>query len=441
MMTWNEVNVVEFERGLYEEHLEEASVLYDQWRRRFESAVLPWWALDDPARVEAHLDALVVGGDRALETALEADADEGERHAAVRLFCRIGRSDLANAALEVTNPDDQDEVAAVVSAFVAEMPEAWEAGALRADLLGDPRRLRLAADLVVSRSLDARKALLAALPDASDAVRARVVAALGRRAAEVGPGPFHSLLHDGLPDVRREAAVALLRTGHAEAPRAVLAAVRSDPALVPVLGLAGTAAAVPWLSAVLDHSEAGPDAARSLGLLGAPAAVPVLIRALKGPHAAPAAEALALLTDAPLVDEESEPETDPDALFDDEVAVLARGERVVTAEGAPIEAVSRNPERWTAWWMTHRERFTAERYRLGMPAGPAAEVASLAAPHVLPTMRGWIAHELVVRYRLPVAFETTWSVERQQTALAAMTVWAADAPFVAGRWYVGGGYA
>ena len=223
----------EFAQALYEEHLEEASVLYDQWRDRFEGADLPWWELDDSDRMEAHLDALVVGGDLALATALEADADEGERHAAVRLFCRVGRSDLANAALEATDPDDADDVAAVVSAFVAEMPEAWEAGALRADLLGDARRLRLAADLALARELDARQALAAALPDAPDTVRARVVAALGRRAEAVGPKPFHSLLADARPDVRREAAVALLRTGHAEASRVVLEAVRTDPALVP----------------------------------------------------------------------------------------------------------------------------------------------------------------------------------------------------------------
>ena len=432
----------EFAQALYEEHLEEASVLYDQWRDRFEGADLPWWELDDSDRMEAHLDALVVGGDLALATALEADADEGERHAAVRLFCRVGRSDLANAALEATDPDDADDVAAVVSAFVAEMPEAWEAGALRADLLGDARRLRLAADLALARELDARQALAAALPDAPDTVRARVVAALGRRAEAVGPKPFHSLLADARPDVRREAAVALLRTGHAEASRVVLEAVRTDPALVPALGLAGRETAVPWLSTVLAHPEAGPDAALALALLGAPAAVPALIDALRTPHAAQAAEALALITDAPLVDETAEPGTDPDALFADEAVALSRGERVAAAGGAPIEGVSRDPERWSAWWATHRERFAAaDRYRLGMPAGPATTVASLAAPHVPPAVRPWIAHELVVRYRMPVAFEATWSVERQRAALAAMTTWAASAPAVAGRWYVGGRYA
>ena len=69
---------------------------------------------------------------------------------------------------------------------------------------------------------------------------------------------------------------------------------------------------------------------------------------------------------------------------------------------------------------------------------PSAKAVSWAAHHAV---RGLVADELTVRYGMPVAFDTTWSVARQQAALAAMRAWAEAQAFVPGRWYVGGQYA
>ena len=48
---------------------------------------------------------------------------------------------------------------------------------------------------------------------------------------------------------------------------------------------------------------------------------------------------------------------------------------------------------------------------------------------------------MAVRYRMPLAFETTWEVDRQLAALAEMRTWASEQRFVPGRWYVAGHYA
>ena len=439
-----------FRIGLYLEHLEEAASLWEQRPADRENPELAWVDLgDEEARLEAHLDALMVGGDLALAVCRQQalEGDPGELHAALRIFCRQGRSDLVGVAMEGLDPEDEDALDALSDALVAELPREWEAGALRADRLDDPRRLRLAADLVAHRQLPGRDALLDALPGAPPSLRARLVRALGRTADGIVEGTLRPLLDDEDPEVRLEAAVALLRSGAPEAPRAVLREVRTDPALVPTLALAGHGGVVPWLHEVLAHPPSAPVAADTLGLMGDPRSVPPLIDALATDADAEAARALEMITGAGLTDDafvEDIPEDDE--LFEDEKERLARGEPLVPPgqppRGTTIVLPSADAARWRAWWDEHAGRFAeADRFRLGRPAGPAAQVASLAAPYVPHRLRRWIADELTVRYRMAVPFDHAWEVGRQRAALEAMAEWAENSKAVPGRWYVAGHYA
>jgi hypothetical protein len=438
-----------FRVGLYLEHLEEAASLWEQRPADRENPDLSWLDLaHDEGRMEAHLDALVLGGDLALAVCRQqaTAGDAGQLHAALRVFCRYGRGALVGPAMEAVDPDDAEALDAMSDALVAEMPEAWEAGTLRLERLADPRWLRLAADLVTHRALPARGALLAALPGATGPARAAAVHALGRSSDAVPEAPLVALLHDDDADVRLEAGLALLRGGMPTGLAHVLPAIRDDAALLPLLALAGHATAVPWLSAHLVRPDPSLDALLALGLLGDPAAVPALLAALDGPHPAAAAQALHLITGADLVDETFvEDVPADDELFDDEREALASGEPIVPADAPPrgttLSALSVDPTRWRTWWGVRAPAFAdAARFRLGWPAGPASQVASLASPLLPHAARGWVAEELVVRYRLPLAFETTWSVARQQAALADLRAWAEAQPFVPGRWYVGGHY-
>ncbi len=349
--------------------------------------------------------------------------------------------------MEAVDPDDAEALDALSDALVAELPAAWEPGALRSDLYGDPRRLRVAADLVAQRQLPGRDGLLDALPTAPPSLRALVLRALGRAADGLVEGVARPLVADPDPEVRVEAAVALLRSGAPDAPAAVLRAARADPALVPMLALAGRETAVPWLHQVLDHPPSAAAAADTLGLMGDPRSVPALIAALDGQAPDAAARALDLVTGAGLTGDtfvEDVPEVDE--LFDDERERLARGEPLVPADqpprGTTVTGPSTDPETWRAWWAENQARFgQADRWRLGRPAGPESQVASLAAPFVPHRLRRWIADELAVRYRMPVPFDPAWEVHRQRAALAAMEAWAASQRFVPGRWYVAGHYA
>jgi uncharacterized protein (TIGR02270 family) len=438
-----------FRIGLYLEHLEEAAALWEQRPADRLNPDLSWLDLaDDEGRLEAHLDALVLGGDLALAVCHQRSVggDAGELHAALRVFCRRNRPDLVQQAIEAVDPDDAVALDAVCDALVPEMPDAWEAGVWRPGRIDDPRWLRLAAALVAHRQRPGRDALLRALPGAPAGVRPAVVRALGRTADGVPEPALAALLHDDEAAVRVEAGVALLRAGTPSGQEAALPAIRDDDALIPLLALAGRPSAVAWLRARLAAPDAPTGVALTLGLLGDPAAVPDLIGAL---GAAPEAAALALhvLTGADLRGETFVPDVpEDDELFDDELFDDERGDHAAPPDADPrgttVAALSTDPEAWQAWWSAHESAFAAgTRYRLGWPAGPASQVASLAAPSLPHAARAWVAEELAVRYRMPVAFDATWSVARQQTALAEMRAWADQQAFVPGRWYAGGHYA
>ena len=93
----------QLQESLYREHLEEISFLYtqrEQWLDDPEVSLADVAALEE--RLEAHVDALVVGDAHALRVcqAWIPEADFGELHGAIRVFCRQQRLDLVRAALE-----------------------------------------------------------------------------------------------------------------------------------------------------------------------------------------------------------------------------------------------------------------------------------------------------------------------------------------------------
>src|SRR5262245_23691585 len=123
----------QFNIELYEEHLEEASFLYEQRLAYLHDPELTWLDLDSwEERLEAHIDALVVGAELALEVCKQHCAgDVGELHAAMRVFCRQDRSDLAYAVLQNIDPAEEPVVQAVIDALKAECPPAWHDDLLR----------------------------------------------------------------------------------------------------------------------------------------------------------------------------------------------------------------------------------------------------------------------------------------------------------------------
>ena len=89
--------ILDFETELYQEHLEEASFLYEQRLTLFDDPEITWLDIADfEERFEAHIDGLVVGEEPALNVCKTQamEGDFGELHAAVRVFCRQNRLDF-----------------------------------------------------------------------------------------------------------------------------------------------------------------------------------------------------------------------------------------------------------------------------------------------------------------------------------------------------------
>ena len=117
-----------FHTGLYREFLEETSLLYEQRLALLEDPEITWKDIGEfEDRFEAHIDALVVGEDLALDVCrIQArEGDFGELHAAVRVFCRQNKGDYVAEAWRDLDPEDMERTQAIADALKDECPESW----------------------------------------------------------------------------------------------------------------------------------------------------------------------------------------------------------------------------------------------------------------------------------------------------------------------------
>lgn len=437
------VSLRAFKIGLYEEHLEEIAFLHDQCAALRADPARPW---QDPApfeaRLEAHLDALVVGGALALDVcrARAADAEPGELFGIAALWCRLEEPAPLRKLLEAPPPDDEP-ARALEHALLLEWPPAWTTPALRMLAQGDVRWAPIFACVSGTRGWPASDGLQRALERATDhTVLARLLACVG----SFGGSTATATAWYSHPDdaVRHAALTAGLRMHDAEARRLAL---RPDAA--PSLhGLAGGRQSA---AALLDRvSGAGTELSvlHALGQLGDLRAVRVMLDLLAhAPLAAAAALALHLLTGAEIRAQTFVPEAvEEDELFDAERKPWReRGEVPRRADGQAfgesIERLSQDPAVWSQWLAEHRSQFQpALRYRLGEPCSPTVTLRSLAAASLPPWLRTSLADDLAVRYGVRGGWLSALTVAKQWSALRGMAGAARAAHGEAGHWHWAG---
>ncbi len=115
---------MDFNQTLYKEHLEEMSALYDQ--RAFltsDSRTDFANAEDVELRLEAHLDALIIGGVQALDMCTRPD-DAGQLYAGISLFCIQNKTKLIKKAL--LDYDKKKELDAATEALCHYWVKAWD---------------------------------------------------------------------------------------------------------------------------------------------------------------------------------------------------------------------------------------------------------------------------------------------------------------------------
>ena len=436
---------------LYEEHLSEASFLYEQHLAYLHDPELTWIDLDNwEARFEAHIDGLVVGGDLALEVCKQhcTAGDFGELHAALRVFCRQDRADLVYAVLQNVDLAAEPIVQSVIDALKAECPAAWHDDLLRF-MLGKRKQLVPAlAETLAYRRLSVEDALLRVLPTCEESQLPRVLRAIGRIGSERARGVLGPHLRSENVAVAEAACRALIRLGDYQPLRQGLLMAQLRPWPVVALGVGGDQLAVNVLIDLAKSDKVSDDVLIALGMLGELRTVSTIFDSLANKELAMAAAiALQTITGASLIEQVFVPdEVDPDELLPEERKKYEEtGEAPKRPDGKPfgsnVTQLSTNPATWKTWLTEHRAQFDPKlRYRHGKPIGPAASLEALQDEHTPNRVRALICEELVVRYRANVALEIDMPVREQRKHLADLANWVQSngQKFAPGVWHFAG---
>jgi hypothetical protein len=447
----------------FRRYLDEAAFLHTSRRALRLDPEIAWPELRaTEQRLEAQLDALLTGGERAVHVCQRAvfagePVDPGVAYATARVMLRSERQDLFRRLIDQLDPEDGAGLEAISAAMRDGFPSAWHDPLLRQLTEGSAAWLPAAALLVGLRRLEATSSLTAGLNTASPANVPRIATALGRLRNYNAHDPLlECLSRQDDAAVRSAAAIALLGLGSpTAAQRCLQAAADQEWALLP-LALAGGRKAVAVLR---KRAEQRPhaDAFLALGLLGDISAVNTLWSGLARDGLAPsAALGLYLLTGAPLHEPtplETSPEPEPtreSGSIEDEHRDAAGAAQPEGARGhadrppvssAAVMRLSHNQADWQAWWQANRSAFRPDtRYRLGRIYAPSNLVAMLAADQTPNCLRQLVFEELFVRYNLNQPFDTELSVSAQRRVLADIDDWVRSYGdrFEPGKWYFAG---
>jgi HEAT repeat protein len=410
-----------------------------------------WTDLGDyQERFEAHIDALVIGKDLALEVCKErcASGDFGELHAAISVFCRQDRSDLVYAVLQGLDHQNAQVVQAVIDALKAECPATWHEDLTRVMLGRGTDLVPLLAEVLAYRRAPIEDAVLRVLPSCAEQHLPRTFLALGRAGTEKSRTALPDSLRSENAAVAEAACRALIRLGDYQALRYGLLVAQLRPWPVVALGIGGDHTAVNVLIDIAKSDKVSDDVLIALGLLGDLRSVSTIFDCLANPERAMAAAiALQTITGAALFGQVFIPDkVDPDELFEEERKKYDEtGEVPRRSDGKPfgsnVTQLSTDPDAWKAWLTEHRSQFLSTwRYRHGKPFSPDASLKALRDERTPNRVRALICDEFVVRYRANVTLEIDMPVREQHRHLDALAQWvqANSKRFIPGAWYFAG---
>ncbi len=440
----------DFAAGLYEEHIEEASFLYEQRLTLFDDPEITWQDIEDfEERFEPHIDGLVVGEDLALEVCKQqaSEGDFGELHAAIRVFCRQNQKELVLQILQELDPEDAEKMQAVSDALKHELPGEWHEEFVQMLSGGDQKPIPILANIFGFRRLKAGTNLLKALETSPIDSLPKVIWALGRLGEQAARRPFLRYLAHEDESVRLATALTLLRLGEEQTINQCMQHAPSQNWPYIPLGLGGSRSAV---NALMEKAKAGNAEGNcliALGLLGDIWAISTLVANLARQELArTAAVALNLITGAELYEEAFIPEEiEEDELFEEELEKFKQGQVPTRPDeqpfGTTITRLSQKPEDWQKWWTENKSRFDPGiRYRNGKPYSPVCLLENLESEKSPRYVRQLAYEELVIRYGVDFPFETDMFVAQQKRAIAQYADWIKTngSRFKEGAWYFAG---
>jgi hypothetical protein len=440
-------SIREFHVGLYREHLEESSFLYAQRRSYLYDPEVNWPDLHDwEERFEAHIDALIIGADLALEVCQQVDVgDAGQAHAALRVLSRHKRKADVFALLGKIDLTDGAAVEAATEALCRDSPSLWQGDFLNSLERESGPLTQVLARVLGYRRFASEEVLRIKLAQASTSAKAELAWALGRVGSASALPRLYPLLEDADGRVREAASIAVLRLGDSRGLRHAATAVETP--LTTVLGLAGGPDAVRMLLNRVTGPTTESAVVVGLGLLGHLSAMTALLDLLEHAdvkHAA--ATALNTITGAQLYANVFVPDKfDRDELSDEERDAFDKDGTLPTRAGKPYGNWERRPlldkAAWHAWLDENKHRFNRQRrWRMGRPYGPIALFECLRCETTPYAVRAATYEELVIRYGLDVPFEVDLPVSQQYRFLPKIESWTAAhaSAFDDGEWYFAG---
>lgn len=442
-----------FNIELYEEHLEEASFLYEQRLSLLHDPEITWKDVGEfEDRFEAHIDALVVGDELALEVccAQAKEGDFGELHAAVRVFCRQNKLSLLADVWRDIDPDDVERVKAMSDALKEECPDNWQSELTKILLGTNLNWIPVAIPIFGYKRIKEETSLIGALSKVPITTLPEVIRSLGRvgekSKSSVALLPF--LKHED-DVVCAETALSLLRLGGTNIISTLLLNAQSNKSwpLIPI-GLSADRQAVHVLLESTKQGTVNGECLIALGLLGDVSTVSALYAFLEDEALAEfAAIGLLLITGANLYEEVFVPEeVDEDELFEEELKVYKEeGKAPTKPDGQPfgetISRLSQNSQDWKNWLDENQSLLDQKyRYRYGKMYSPNSLLDTLESEHSPNRIRQYAIEEFKIRYNADFPIEIDMRVAQQEKVLAEIRIWVQENTrrFQPGVWYFAG---
>ncbi|MFA6012433.1 MAG: hypothetical protein WC799_20755 [Desulfobacteraceae bacterium] len=421
--------MMESKESFYEDHLENLSSLYGQivWLR--EKDIIPW---PDLARkdkmIDAHIDGLVVGGDRALSFCENCayDEDIGKCYGVARLLVRQGKYNAFKRLSNRLDFMDEKFLDCVARALCHEPPSHEMENFLQFLFALRGAHKRIAARVAGFHRFDVADHLYAELKDISNGkkVLLDVIRALGKIRPSYGSDRFSGFLHSSDKDLKNAVLETLVKIGNPLAIRLSMDVVPPSSWPGTVLGLCPDKTVINDIFQGYrngDHAVTS-DHILAVGLAGDATVVPDLLSLLEIRELAEStALSMNLITGADLKEEIFiEDEIDEDSLMDDEKKALADGTLFPDGQrpGENVVRLSQNPDHWISWWNKEQGAFKDDlRYRNGKPISPSCLLESLSSEKTPTFIRVFTVTELSVRYGISVPFDPWMSVVAQSKAM------------------------
>lgn len=430
-----------FYQSLYLEHCEELADFYATRNDSLSNPELFW--LDhayDEQIAEAHLDALVIGGELALATVIK-QCEEGNAEdlfVATVLFCRLDQLRPFFAWFTKLDLTDQEVTNAIRAGLLWECPNHWIQALHNYPFAEHPQLLTLFLPVYAKVQQAIPPALASLLQEQKNGDPLIHLRTLASSNGNTASHAWTYLTDEADPsnevDLEQQAIVTLSKLGDMQIQNMGTIWLKSHPHRLPALMLGAPITLAQHILSI-PMPEWSPALVEALGIAGLPETVPYLVGALSQPELAQAA-ALALfhLTGAWLTEERFvEEQWEEDELFGDEREAFLNGTPPQHLDGRPygevIEALSINPDHWQQWWNKNQSQFiTGQRNRLGQPYNAKALVMGLYNPCGSLAFRQACFDELVIRFRAPISFSPYDKIRQQQLAIQNLAQWAAHLP-------------